>query len=315
MEHISVLLDESIELLNIKEDGIYVDCTLGRGGHSQEILKRLTTGHLYAFDLDAQAIEQSRPRLEAIGSNFTLIHAPFESLNESLDSLGVKGVDGILMDLGVSSPQFDDPKRGFSYRYDARLDMRMDQSQEVDAWKVLNTYSADELTRVLREYGEEPHARRLALAIVQAREEKPIDTTFELVDVIKSALPAAVLRKKGHPAKQTFQALRMEVNRELPQLRRTLEQGLARLNKGGRMAVITFHSLEDRIVKQAFAALTKPEKGSRRLPFATDSKLEYRLTNKKPIVAGLEELESNNRAHSAKLRGVERIEDAKESQE
>ncbi len=306
MEHISVLLDESIELLNIKEDGIYVDCTLGRGGHSSEILKRIPKGHLYAFDLDQKAIDESRTRLEAIGSNFTLIHAPFEEFSARLDALGVGQVDGILMDLGVSSPQFDDPERGFSYRFDARLDMRMDQSQELDAWQIVNTWPKEEMIRILREYGEEPNAGRIASAIVNARQNKPIDTTFELVDVIKGALPAAILRKKGHPAKQTFQALRMEVNKELPQLTSTLEQGLERLKPGGRMVVITFHSLEDRIVKQAFARRAIPPKVNRRIPVAGEAKMDYRLVNRKPITASPEELEANLRAHSAKLRGVER---------
>lgn len=309
MEHISVLLDESIEMLNIKEGGIYVDCTLGRGGHSSEILKRIGSGHLYAFDLDSQAIAESSRRLAAISDNFTLIHAPFEQLDEQLDRLGVGQVDGILMDLGVSSPQFDDPKRGFSYRYDARLDMRMNQEQELDAWTVVNTYSKEELLRILREYGEEPNAGRIAAAIVKSRQEKPIDTTFELVDVIKEALPAAVLKKKGHPAKQTFQALRMEVNQELPQLRRVLDQGLERLKPGGRMAVITFHSLEDRIVKQAFAARALPKKVNRRIPVAQEEKLQYRLVNRKPITAAKDELDANQRAHSAKLRGVERTDE------
>ena len=313
MEHISVLLNESIDMLEIKEDGIYVDCTLGRGGHSSEILKRIPHGHLYAFDLDQEAINESRPRLEAISGNFTLIHAPFEDLNKELDRLHVGHVDGILMDLGVSSPQFDDPKRGFSYRFDARLDMRMDQSQDLDAAAVVNTYSREELLRVLREYGEEPNASRIVNAIVSARQEKPIETTFELADLIKQALPAAVLKKKGHPAKQTFQALRMEVNRELPQLRSALEQGLDRLKPGGRMAVITFHSLEDRIVKQAFANRALPKKVNRRVPIAGEEKLDYRLINRKPIQSGDAELEENNRAHSAKLRGVERIEDKENS--
>ncbi|WP_323090304.1 16S rRNA (cytosine(1402)-N(4))-methyltransferase RsmH [Allobaculum sp. JKK-2023] len=312
MEHISVLLDEAIDMLKIKPDGIYVDCTLGRGGHSSEILKRIPHGHLYAFDLDQSAIDESRKRLEAIGSNFTLIHAPFEEFNAKLDELGVGQVDGILMDLGVSSPQFDDPKRGFSYRYDARLDMRMDQSQDLDAQKIVNTYPKEELLRVLREYGEEPNAGRIASAIVKAREEKPIETTFELVDLIKSALPAAVLRKKGHPAKQTFQALRMEVNKELPQLTATLEQGLDRLKPGGRMAVITFHSLEDRIVKQAFANRALPKKVNRRMPVAVNETLNYRLVNRKPVTASPAELEANSRAHSAKLRGVERTDEEDE---
>ncbi len=312
MEHISVLLDEAIDMLDIKPDGIYVDCTLGRGGHSSEILKRIPHGHLYAFDLDQSAIDESQKRLEAIGSNFTLIHAPFEEFNAKLDELNVGQVDGILMDLGVSSPQFDDPERGFSYRYDARLDMRMDQTQDLDAQKIVNIYPKEELLRILREYGEEPNAGRIASAIVKAREEKPIETTFELVDIIKSALPAAVLRKKGHPAKQTFQALRMEVNKELPQLTATLEQGLDRLKPGGRMAVITFHSLEDRIVKQAFANRALPKKVNRRMPVAVNETLNYRLVNRKPITASPAELETNSRAHSAKLRGVERTDEEDE---
>ena len=313
MEHISVLLKESIDLLEIREDGIYVDCTLGRGGHSSKILKRIPHGHLYAFDLDQQAIDESRPRLEAISDRFTLIHAPFDDLDRELDRLHVGKVDGILMDLGVSSPQFDDPERGFSYRFDARLDMRMDQSQTLDAACIVNTYSREELLRVLREYGEEPNANRIVNAILQAREVAPIETTFQLSDLIRQALPAAVLKKKGHPAKQTFQALRMEVNRELPQLRSALEQGLRRLKVGGRMAVITFHSLEDRIVKQAFAAAALPKKVNRRIPIAGDEELEYRLINRKPIQSTAEELEENNRAHSAKLRGVERIADKEEN--
>lgn len=308
-QHISVLLHESIEMLNLKPDDIVVDCTLGRGGHSSEILRRIPQGHLYAFDLDLDAIAASKARLEAIGSNFTLIHAPFEDLDQVLDAQGVKQVDGILMDLGVSSPQFDDPERGFSYRFDARLDMRMNQEQALDAWQVVNTYPKEELVRILRDYGEESFAGRIAAAIVSARTASPINTTFELTDVIKSALPASVLRKKGHPAKQTFQALRMEVNRELPQLKNVLQKGLQRLKPGGRMAVITFHSLEDRIVKRAFASVALPKKTDRRLPVAGDEKLKYRLINKKPVTASEEELEANLRAHSAKLRGVERIEE------
>ncbi len=307
MEHISVLLPESLDMLAIKDDGVYVDCTLGRGGHSSEILKRIPKGHLYAFDLDKEAIAQSEKRLATIGSNFTLIHAPFEELDVQLDKLGVGKVDGILMDLGVSSPQFDDPKRGFSYRYDARLDMRMNQDQDLDAWFVVNRYPKEELLRVLREYGEEPNASRIVNGILKAREEKPIETTFDLVDVIKNALPAAVLKKKGHPAKQTFQALRMEVNKELPQLKSALQQGLARLKPEGRMAIITFHSLEDRLVKQAFAQVALPKKVNRRIPITSSETLEYRLVNRKPIVASATELEENQRAHSAKLRGIERL--------
>lgn len=309
MDHVSVLLNEAVDMLQVKEDGVYVDCTLGRGGHSAQILKRCPKGHLYAFDLDQNAIEESRPRLQAIGDNFTLIHQPFENLDMALDELGVEGVDGILMDLGVSSPQFDDPNRGFSYRFDARLDMRMDQSQDLDAWKVVNTYSADDLARVFREYGEEKHAWKIACAIEKARTQKPIDTTFELVDIIKGALPASVLRKKGHPAKQVFQALRIEVNHELDQLGVTLNKGLKRLNPGGTMAVITFHSLEDRMVKKAFANVALPPKTDKRLPQQGIEKPHYHLINRKPVLASDEELEQNNRAHCAKLRGIQKNED------
>ncbi len=306
MKHYSVLLQESIEMLQIKEDGIYVDCTLGRAGHSSEILKRCPKGHLYAFDLDQNAIDESRPKLEAIGNNFTCIHRPYSSLGKTLDELHIEKVDGILMDLGVSSPQFDDGSRGFSYRVDARLDMRMNQEQDLDAWKVVNTYSKEELTDVLRKYGEEPFAAKIANRIVTQREEKTIDTTFELVDVIKASLPAVVLRKKGHPAKQSFQAIRMEVNQELPQLKMVLEEGLKRLKPQGRMCVITFHSLEDRLVKDAFKAVATPKKVDKRLPVLREENLEYQLINRKPLTATQEELDENNRSHSAKLRGIEK---------
>lgn len=293
-------------MLQIKDDGIYVDCTLGRAGHSSEILKRCTKGHLYAFDCDQNAINESTPKLREIGNNFTCIHDTFENLGNQLDSMGVDKVDGILMDLGVSSPQFDDAERGFSYRFDARLDMRMDQTKELDAWKVVNTYSLEELTRVLKEYGEEPFAYKIANKIVSERMNKSIDTTFELVEVIKSALPNAVLRKKGHPAKQTFQAIRMEVNQELPQLRVVLKEGLKRLKPQGRMAVITFHSLEDRIVKDIFKEVAVPKKVDKRLPQIEIENLEYQLINRKPVLASKQELDTNNRAHSAKLRGIEK---------
>lgn len=204
MEHKSVLLDETIELLDVKPDGIYVDCTLGRGGHSSEILRRLETGHLYAFDMDQKAIDESTPRLEAISDKFTCVHAPFCELDAVLDSFGVGKVDGILMDLGVSSPQFDDGTRGFSYREDARLDMRMDQDQVFSAWDVVNTYTKEDLTRILKLYGEEPFAGKIAAAIVRARQEHPVNTTFELTDVIRSALPQAVLRKRDIPPNVCF---------------------------------------------------------------------------------------------------------------
>lgn len=306
MEHISVLLNESIEMLQIKDDGIYVDCTLGRGGHSSEILKRLKSGHLYAFDCDQNAIDESLPRLQAISNRFTCIHSPFENLKCKLAEYGVTQVDGIFMDLGVSSPQFDDGARGFSYRSDARLDMRMDQSQELDAYMVVNTYGKEDLIRILKRYGEEPFAVKIADRIVKSREIKPIETTFELVDVIKSALPAAVLRKKGHPAKQTFQAIRIEVNHELDQLETVLKDGLTLLKPHGRMAVITFHSLEDRIVKDIFKEVAVPKKVDKRLPQIGIENLEYQLVNRKPVLASSKELEMNNRAHSAKLRGIEK---------
>lgn len=307
MEHKSVLLQETIDLLQVKDDGVYVDCTLGRGGHTSEILKRCTKGHVYALDCDPQAIEQSRPRLDAIGSNYTLIQTKFENLKTVLKERNVTQVDGILLDLGVSSPQFDDESRGFSYRSDARLDMRMDPSQELDAWQVVNNYSQEQLTEVIRTYGEDPFATRIASAIIRARENQPINTTFEFVDVIKSALPQSVLKKKGHPAKRTFQAIRIEVNKELSQLQSVLRHGLELLGLNGRMVIITFHSLEDRMVKQEFKRVAVPKKVDKRLPQQGIENLEYQLINRKPITASPEELEYNNRAHSAKLRGIERV--------
>lgn len=306
MEHKSVLLTESIDMLDVKPDGIYVDCTLGRGGHSSEILRRLKDGHLFAFDMDPSAIRESTPRLKEISENFTCIHAPFARLKEELECRGVTQVDGIMMDLGVSSPQFDDASRGFSYREDARLDMRMDTDQALSAWDIVNTYSQEELTKILKSYGEEPFAAKIAANIVKKRAEKPIDTTFELAEAVKEVLPAAVLRKKGHPAKRVFQAVRIEVNQELVQLQQVLQDGLQMLAPGGRMAVITFHSLEDRMVKDAFKKAAVPPKTNRRLPAVGEEKMGYRLLNRKPVVADSQELEENNRAHSAKLRGIER---------
>ena len=248
-KHIPVMLNEVIENLNIRENGIYVDCTLGRAGHSSEILKRIPKGHLYGLDQDKKAIEESQEFLSTIGNNFTLIHTNFINVKDKLKELGVTSVDGILMDLGVSSPQFDDGERGFSYRYDARLDMRMNQDSELDAHYIINNYSLNELTRIFREYGEEKYAYNIAKSIVKSRERKAIDTTFELVDLIKNVLPKKELIKKGHPAKQVFQALRIETNHELDYLTKVLDDVLSLLNVGGRLAIITFHSLEDRIVK------------------------------------------------------------------
>ena len=308
MEHISVLLNEAVEMLNVKNDGIYVDCTLGRGGHSSEILKRCRKGHLYCFDMDQDAIDESIPRLEKEGTNFTCIHAPFEKLGPVLDEYHVDQVDGILMDLGVSSPQFDDGQRGFSYREDSRLDMRMDQQSPLSAYEVINTYSLEELTEVFKTYGEEPFAYRIAKEIVKRRENAPIETTFQLVDAVKAALPNAVLKKKGHPAKRVFQAVRIEVNHELSQLQTVLIEWLKRLKPQGRMVVITFHSLEDRIVKNAFRSVAVAKKVDKRIPQLGVEKLEYHLLTRKPVTASDEELKNNPRARSAKLRGIERNE-------
>lgn len=302
--HESVLLNESIDLLSIKEDGIYVDGTLGRAGHTSAILEKLTTGHLYAFDLDQQAIEYAQAHLANRSQNVTLIHAGFGEMKEKLAKKQVSSVDGILLDLGVSSPQFDDGQRGFSYRFDAKLDMRMNQAQAFSAYDLVNTYDEQELERILREYGEQPYSRQIAHAIVKHR---PVRTTFELVDIVKSVLPRQLLMKKGHPAKRVFQALRIEVNGELTQLKEVLQQGIELLRPKGRMAVITFHSLEDRLVKQAFAQVAKPPKTNRRLPQIEPVQLAYRLVPTKPIQASEEEKNHNNRAHSAKLRGIERI--------
>lgn len=309
MKHVSVLLNETVDLLNVKPDGIYVDGTLGRGGHTSLLLSRLTTGHVYAFDKDQQAIEESKVNLQKYEGKVTFIHSDFGNMKEALKEYGISKVDGVMMDLGVSSPQFDDPSRGFSYRFDARLDMRMDQSQDLDAYKVVNTYSFANLTKILSRYGEVRFAKQIARAIEKARQEKPIETTFELVDIIKSALPAAELRKKGHPAKQTFQALRIEVNDELGSLRRGLEEACGLLNVHGRCAVITFHSLEDRMVKQTFKDLTTAPFVDPKIPLTVDQMEQASFLNltKKPIVADEEESIENRRSHSAKLRGIERI--------
>lgn len=309
MKHVSVLLNETVDLLNVKPDGIYVDGTLGRGGHTSLLLSRLTTGHVYAFDKDQQAIEESKGNLQKYEGKVTFIHSDFGNMKEALKEYGISKVDGVMMDLGVSSPQFDDPSRGFSYRFDARLDMRMDQSQDLDAYKVVNTYSFANLTKILSRYGEVRFAKQIARAIEKARQEKPIETTFELVDIIKSALPAAELRKKGHPAKQTFQALRIEVNDELGSLRRGLEEACDLLNVHGRCAVITFHSLEDRMVKQTFKDLTTAPFVDPKIPLTVDQMEQASFLNltKKPIVADEEESIENRRSHSAKLRGIERI--------
>lgn len=303
-KHIPVLLNETIEGLNIKPDGIYVDCTMGGAGHSSVILSKLTTGHLYAFDQDEMVIEKSKARLEAISNNFTIINDNFVNIKSALEEVGVTKVDGILYDLGVSSFQLDIPERGFSYNHDAPLDMRMDQSKDFSAYDVVNSYSEQELKKVLYEYGEEKFAGLIVKKIIKSR---PIETTHQLVDVIKSSLPAAVLRKEKHPAKKTFQAIRIEVNKELIVFRKSLEDAFTILNKNGRIAVITFHSLEDRICKHMFkekCTLDLPHD----LPVIPEGyTIDFELVNKKAIIATQEELALNNRSHSAKLRVIERI--------
>lgn len=306
--HISVLLNECIEGLNIKESGIYVDATLGGAGHSCKILERLNeNGQLYCFDKDLDAIKVADERLKSIGNNYQIIHSDFSKLKEKLNDHGVSKVDGILFDIGVSSYQFDTPERGFSYKYDARLDMRMDQSQKLSAYEVVNNYSKEELTRIFFEYGEEKFSKQISAKIVQQRKLSPIETTFQLVEVIKSALPSYVLNQKGHPAKQVFQAIRIEVNDELGALKSAIDQALSLLNKNGRLAVITFHSLEDRIVKNMFKKSCNVNDNVKGLASLKDQEQEFRLVNRKPIISTEQELKVNNRAHSAKLRIIEKI--------
>ena len=308
-EHVSVLLNETIESLNVRENGTYVDLTLGRGGHSKEILKRLKKGHLYAFDKDEEAIVESKENLRGFEKHFTIIRDDFRNFRKNLNNLGVNRVDGILLDLGVSSPQFDEGNRGFSYRENSRLDMRMDTRQKLTAFDVVNTYSVGELTRVFREYGEDKYSYQIAKKIVEKRQQKPVETTGELVEIIKASKPQKELAKKGHPAKQIFQALRIEVNDELNALKEALQDGLKMLNVKGRIAVITFHSLEDRIVKVAFQNVSKVE-GSRKNVFALPTKEDepdFILVNNKVILPSEKEQEENPRSRSAKLRAIERV--------
>ena len=303
--HKSVLLNEAIEGLSIKPDGIYVDATTGGGGHSSHILSKLTTGHLYCFDQDDYAYQRSKEVLDPISKdNYTFIKSNFVNIKSELNKLGVTKIDGILYDLGVSSFQFDIPERGFSYNYDAPLDMRMNQNQELTAEIIVNTWSFNDLMRIFTRYGEDPFSKQIARAIERERAIKPIHTTFELVDVIKSALPAKVLSKKGHPAKQTFQALRIAVNDELRVFEVSINDALDMLNSKGRAVVITFHSLEDRICKTVFKERSTVDipKG---VPL-TNIEAPYELITKKPVVASEEELMENNRAHSAKMRIIEK---------
>lgn len=307
-KHISVLLNECIEGLKIKNDGIYVDCTLGGAGHSSVILQHLgENGRLIGIDQDKDALKAAGERLKDF-NNATLVHSNFENLKNVLDNLEIDGVDGILIDLGVSSYQLDNAERGFSYMQDAPLDMRMNREEEFSAYEVINTYTAEQLFRIIKEYGEEKFAKRIADFIVKAREEKPIETTFELVEIIKSAIPAKARREGPHPAKRTFQAIRIEVNRELAIISNTIKDGVEKLNKGGRMAIITFHSLEDRIVKKTYKDLTNPCTCPSSLPVCVcNNKPIVKIITRKPIEASEEELEYNPRSRSAKLRAIEKL--------
>ena len=305
--HKPVLLDECIESLNIRPNGVYVDGTLGRAGHSREIAKRLTTGRLICIDRDMAAIDAAKTRLADWMDRVTLIHSNFSEVKEVLSAAGVAGVDGMLFDLGVSSPQLDDASRGFSYMQDAPLDMRMDVSASLTAHEVVNQWSFEELRRILTEYGEERYASKIAKHIVQTRETAPIETTLQLVDVIKSAMPPAALREKQHPAKRSFQAIRIAVNGELDALPPMLEGAVEALNPGGRLSVITFHSLEDRIVKQTMKSLAQGCTCPANFPVCVcGNKPKVKLITRKPIVSGEAELNENPRARSAKLRVAEK---------
>ena len=306
--HISVLLDECVEGLNIRSDGIYVDGTLGGGGHSSRIAAKLTTGRLIGIDQDASAIAAAGKRLEPYQERVTLVHANFRQLDNVLDDLGIDKVDGILLDLGVSSPQLDEGGRGFSYMVDAPLDMRMNHAGAQDAHNIVNNWSYEDLKRILYEYGEERYAPQIASAICRRRETAPIETTLELVDIIRGAMPPAALREKQHPAKRGFQAIRIAVNDELNALSDALAAAVPRLNPGGRLAVITFHSLEDRIVKSAMAAAAKGCTCPPEFPVCVcGKKPQVKLVTRKPIVSDQTELERNPRARSAKLRICEKL--------
>ena len=306
--HVSVLLEECIDALNIKPDGIYVDGTLGGAGHSSRIAAKLTTGRLIGIDRDPVALKAAGERLAPFGARVTLVHSNFADMDSALKDLGISGVDGILLDLGVSSPQLDDGQRGFSYMADAPLDMRMNSEDTLDAKQIVNQWSYEELKRILYDYGEERYAPRIASAICKRREEKPIETTLELVDIIRGAMPAAALREKQHPAKRSFQAIRIAVNDELGSVERVMERAVPCLNPGGRLAVITFHSLEDRIVKNAMAKAAKGCTCPPEFPVCVcGKKPQVKLVTRKPIISGDEELERNPRARSAKLRVCEKL--------
>ena len=307
-KHFSVLLNECIDNLDIKPDGIYVDGTLGLGGHSVEIASRLTTGRLIGIDRDPTAIERAGKRLEPFADRVTLVHGNFCDVAAILDRLGIEAVDGMLFDLGVSSPQLDEIERGFSYMGDAPLDMRMNKNDVMSAREVVNGYSEDQLNRIFWDYGEERYARRISAAIIKRRQQAPVETTLELVDIIKSALPAAALREKQHPAKRCFQAIRIAVNDELGAVEQMMNTAPDKLKPGGRLCVISFHSLEDRIVK---LGVQRRENGCtcpREAPICTCGFVKtLRSVSRKPILPGTGELEINPRSRSAKLRVAERV--------
>ena len=303
--HTSVLLKESIEYLNLKEDAIVVDCTLGYGGHSSEILKRIPKGHLYAFDQDEEAINSARERLSQIASNFTIIKSNFVHLKEKLQELGVTKVDGILFDLGVSSPQLDEEERGFSFHKDASLDMRMDQSQSKNAKEVVNTYSHEDLVHIMRVYGEEKFAPRIAKSIVEKRKEKTIETTLELVSIIRDSVPEKY-RREHHPARKVFQAIRIEVNDELNVFEKALASAFEILNVEGRICVITFHSLEDSICKKMMKEVSSLPSELKNLP-VVPKELEPNFHMIKTLSPSREELKVNLRARSSKLRVIEKV--------
>ncbi len=306
-KHISVLLNESISSLNINENSIIVDATLGYGGHSSNILDRIKEGYLFAFDQDSEAIRHSTDRLSKIGTNFTIIKSNFVHMKDELAKLGVSKVDGVLFDLGVSSPQLDDSERGFSYHQDAKLDMRMDKNQKLSAYEVVNNYSKAELARIFKQYGESKFANNIAKRIVEYRKEKSIETTLELVEVIKTAVPMK-FRIDKHPARQIFQAIRIEVNHELDVLEPAILQALDLLNVGGRCAIITFHSLEDRIVKRIFNEKCKIDDKVKGMPNIPEEYLpDFKLVYNKAINPSEEEIENNPRARSSKLRVIEKI--------
>lgn len=306
-KHISVLKEESIEALNLKEDSIIIDATLGYGGHSSYILSRIKKGHLFAFDQDSEAIRHSTDRLNSIGTNFTIIKSNFVNMKEKMIEQNVQEVDGVLFDLGVSSPQLDDKERGFSYHEDARLDMRMDKDNPISAYEIVNTYTKEQLADIFYRYGEDKFSRNIAKKIVEYRENKDIETTLELVEIIKSAVPMK-FKKDKHPARQIFQAIRIEVNHELDVIPPALQQAMSLLKVGGRVAVITFHSLEDRMVKNIFKEKCEIDPKVKGLPnIPEEYQKEFKLVVNKAIKPSKKELEENPRARSAKLRVIEKI--------